>query len=67
MLFMMAIGLYTGRGILNALGVLDLEMMSVASSVITMFTFLNAMLASGTQCLLMGMLCEHGFEKGMKQ
>lgn len=49
MLFMMVIGLYTSRGILNALGVSDMGLMSVASSVITMFTFLNATLASGTQ------------------
>ena len=49
MLFMMAIGLFTSRVILNALGVSDMGLMSVASSVITMFTFLNATLASGTQ------------------
>lgn len=49
MLFMMVIGLYTSRVILNALGVSDMGLMSVASSVITMFTFLNATLASGTQ------------------
>lgn len=39
MLFMMVIGLYTSRVILNALGVSDMGLMSVASSVITMFTF----------------------------
>lgn len=49
MLFMMAIGLYTSRVILNALGVSDMGLMSVASSVITMFAFLNATLASRTQ------------------
>ena len=49
MLFMMAIGLYTSRVILNVLGVSDMGLMSVASSVITMFTFLNSTLASGTQ------------------
>ena len=49
MLFMMAIGLFTSRVILNALGVSDMGLMSVAASVITMFTFLNATLASGTQ------------------
>lgn len=49
MLFMMVIGLYTSRVILNVLGVSDMGLMSVASSVITMFTFLNSTLASGTQ------------------
>lgn len=49
MLFMMAIGLFTSRVILNALVVSDMGLMSVASSVIMMFTFLNATLASGTQ------------------
>lgn len=49
MLFMMAIGLFTSRVILNALGISDMGLMSVAGSVITMFTFLNVTLTSGTQ------------------
>lgn len=49
MLFMMAICLFTSRVILNALGISDMGLMSVAGSVITMFTFLNATLTSGTQ------------------
>lgn len=49
MLFMMAIGLFTSRVILTALGISDMGLMSVAGSVITMFTFLNATLTSGTQ------------------
>lgn len=49
MLLMMAIGLFTSRVILNALGISDMGLMSVAGSVITMFTFLNATLTSGTQ------------------
>ena len=49
MLIMMFIGLYTSRVILNALGVSDLGLMNVAASVITMFTFLNGTLSSGTQ------------------
>lgn len=49
MLFMMFIGLFTSRVILNALGVSDLGLMTVAGSVILMFTFLNGTLASGTQ------------------
>lgn len=49
MFFMMAIGLFTSRVILNALGISDMGLMSVAGSVITMFTFLNATLTSGTQ------------------
>lgn len=49
MIFMTFIGLFTTRVILNALGVSDLGLMNVASSVVSMFTFLNATLISGTQ------------------
>lgn len=52
MLVMMFIGLYTSRIVLNALGVSDYGLMNVASSVITMFSFLNGTLASGTQRFL---------------
>ena len=48
MIFMMFIGLYTTRVILNALGVSDLGLMNVAGSVVAMFTFLNGTLLSGT-------------------
>lgn len=49
MLIMMFIGLFTSRVILNALGISDLGLINVAASVITMFTFLNGTLSSGTQ------------------
>ena len=49
MLVMMFIGLYTSRIVLNSLGVSDYGLMNVAASVITMFTFLNGTLSSGTQ------------------
>ena len=48
MVFMMFIGLFTTRVILKALGVSDLGLMNVASSVVGMFTFLNGTLLSGT-------------------
>lgn len=63
MLFMMVIGLYTSRVILNALGVSDMGLMSVASSVITMFTFLNATLASGTQRFISFAIGENNAQK----
>lgn len=49
MIVMMFIGLYTSRVILNALGVSDLGLQNVAGGVVSMFTFLNGTLASGTQ------------------
>lgn len=49
MLVMMFIGLFTTRVILNALGVSDLGLMNVTGGVVSMFTFLNGTLASGTQ------------------
>lgn len=52
MVFMMLIGLYTTRVILNALGVSDLGLMNVSGSVVAMFTFLNGTLQSGTMRFL---------------
>lgn len=63
MLFMMAIGLFTSRVILNALGVSDMGLMSVAASVITMFTFLSATLASGTQRFISYAIGENNIER----
>lgn len=48
MIVMTFIGLFTTRVIFNALGVSDLGLMNVASSVVGMFTFFNATLMSGT-------------------
>lgn len=52
MFVMMGIGLYTSRVILNALGISDYGLYNVASSVVTMFSFLTTTLASGTQRFL---------------
>lgn len=52
MLLMMAIGLYTSRVILNALGISDLGLYNVAGGVVSMFAFLNGTLSSGTQRFL---------------
>ena len=49
MLVMMFIGLYTGRVILNALGVSDLGLINVAGSVVGMFSFISGTLVIGTQ------------------
>ena len=63
MIFMMCIGLYTSRVILNALGVSDLGLMHVAGSVVAMFTFLNHTLSSGTQRFLSISLGERNIVK----
>lgn len=52
MLVMMVIGLFTSRVIFNALGVSDFGLYNVASSIITMFGFIDATLFSGTQRFL---------------
>lgn len=52
MFVMMAIGLFTSRVILNALGISDYGLYNVTSSVVTMFSFLTTTLASGTQRFL---------------
>lgn len=49
MIAMMIIGLFTSRIIFNALGISDLGLYNVASSIITMFGFIEATLFSGTQ------------------
>ena len=63
MLFMMFIGLFTSRVILNALGVSDLGLMSVAGSVIGMLTFLNGTLTSGTQRFITYAIGEGNMQK----
>ena len=49
MLFMMFIGLFTSRIILQALGISDLGLVNVTGGVVGMFTFLNGTFTSGTQ------------------
>lgn len=63
MLFMMFIGLFTSRVILNALGVSDLGLMNVAGSVIGMLTFMNTTLSSGTQRFITYAIGEGNMQK----
>lgn len=52
MLITMLVGLYTSRVILQTLGVSDYGLYNVVGGVVTMFTFVNGTLASGTQRFL---------------
>lgn len=52
MLITMAIGLYTSRVILAALGISDYGLYSVVGGMVTMFTFINGSLNAGTQRFL---------------
>lgn len=63
MIIMMVIGFFTSRVILKALGISDLGLMNVAGSVVSMFTFLNGTLASGTQRFITFGLGEGDIEK----
>lgn len=49
MLFVMAVGLYTVRAILNILGVVDYGLYNVVGGVVTMFAFMNRTLSSSSQ------------------
>lgn len=48
----MVVSLYTSRVVLNALGVTDFGIYNVVGGVVTMFTFLNTAMSSGTQRFL---------------
>ncbi len=52
MFFSMIVSLYTARVILNTLGVEDYGINNVVSGVVTMFGFINAAMATGTQRFL---------------
>ena len=52
MLITMVVGLYTSRVVLQTLGVSDYGLYNVVGGVVTMFTFINGTLASGTQRFL---------------
>lgn len=52
MLITMLVSLYTSRVILQTLGVSDYGLYNVVGGVVTMFTFINGTLASGTQRFL---------------
>jgi O-antigen/teichoic acid export membrane protein len=52
MLFSMVVSLYTARVILNTLGVEDYGTYNVVGGIVTLFGFINASLATGTQRFL---------------
>lgn len=52
MLITMLVGLYTSRVILQTLGVSDYGLYNVVGGVVSMFTFVNGTMASGTQRFL---------------
>jgi O-antigen/teichoic acid export membrane protein len=49
MLFMMLVGLYTSRVVLNTLGVEDFGIYNVVGGIVAMFGFINSAMANGTQ------------------
>lgn len=49
MMIILCIGLYTGRLVLNSLGVEDYGIYNVVGGFVTMFTFLNGAMATATQ------------------
>lgn len=56
MLFLMAIGFYTTRVVLEALGVVDLGIFNVVGSLVVMFDFVSSGLTNSTQrCLNLGL------------
>ena len=59
MLLMMAVSLYTSRIVLITLGIEDFGIYNVVGGVVTMFSFLNSAMSSGTQRFL-------SFELGKK-
>lgn len=63
MIFILIISLYTSRVILRELGVVDFGINNVVAGMVTMFTFLNSTLASGTQRFITFALGEHDIEK----
>ena len=52
MLFIMAVGLYTSRVVLNALGVEDFGIYNVVGGVVSMLAFFNSSMATSTQRFL---------------
>lgn len=63
MIINMIIGLFTSRVILSSLGVEDYGINNVVGGFVSMFTFLNGTLASGTQRFLTYALGENDFSK----
>lgn len=63
MLLTMAVGLYAARIVLQVLGASDFGLYNVVGGIVTMFTFLNSTLATGTQRFLTFALGENKFQK----
>ena len=63
MLLTLFVGLYTSRVVLQTLGISDYGLYNVVAGIITLFTFLNSTLASGTQRFMSFALGEQNFNK----
>ena len=63
MLLTLVVGLYTSRVVLQTLGVSDYGLYNVVGGIVTLFTFLNSTLASGTQRFLSFALGENDLQK----
>ena len=63
MLLTLVVGLYTSRVVLQTLGISDYGLYNVVGGIITLFTFINGTLATGTQRFLSFALGEQNFDK----
>jgi len=63
MFITLVISLYTSRIVLQKLGIVDFGINNVIAGMVSMFTFLNGTLASGTQRFITFALGESDFEK----
>ena len=63
MLLTLIVGLYTSRVVLQTLGISDYGLYNVVGGIVTLFTFLNGTLASGTQRFLSFSLGESNMQK----
>lgn len=63
MLLTLLVGLYTSRVVLQTLGISDYGLYNVVGGIITLFTFINSTLASGTQRFMSYALGEENFKK----
>lgn len=63
MFFTLIVSLYTSRVVLQKLGVVDFGINNVIAGMVSMFTFLNGTLATGTQRFITFALGEENFRK----
>ena len=63
MFITLAVALYTSRIVLEKLGIVDFGINNVVAGMVSMFTFLNATLASGTQRFITFVLGEGNMRK----